>query len=178
MAVPDRFDEPVLVVSAASRALRRQLRPLPWVTLEDVALDAVAEDGRLVARTSARRVAEQLGVDPGTAAGALRVLRDRGLLVLEREQGPAGRFGLSVYVLGSVAGLTLVGAGAEFPHLRSPSSGDADGTEWVVTPDGRGADRRCITQPRTGKAHMDGPPCQPSLQCSGQETLDLGWGSA
>ena len=67
-------------MSAASRTLRRQLRALAWVTLEEVALDAVAEDGRLVARTSARQVAERLGVDPGTAAGALRVLRDRGLL--------------------------------------------------------------------------------------------------
>ncbi|MGH9106077.1 MAG: hypothetical protein ACRDZX_09605 [Acidimicrobiales bacterium] len=56
---------PAVVVSAASRALRRQLRPLVWVALEEVALDALAEDGQLVARTSARQVAERLGVDPG-----------------------------------------------------------------------------------------------------------------
>lgn len=65
-------------MSAASRGLRRQLRALAWVTLEEVALDAVDEDGRLVAHTSARQVAERLRIDPGTAAGALRELRDRG----------------------------------------------------------------------------------------------------
>ena len=79
---PEHADGATLVVSALSRALRRQLRPLAWVTLEEVALDAVAEDGRLLARTSARQVAERLGVDPGTAASALRALRRRGLLAL------------------------------------------------------------------------------------------------
>ena len=87
MVVSDGFEDAALLVSAASRTLRRQLRALAWVTLEEVALDAVAEGGRLVARTSARQVAERLGVDPGTAAGALRVLRDRGLWLLEREHG-------------------------------------------------------------------------------------------
>ncbi len=106
--VPGPHDGPAVVVSAASRALRKQLRPLVWVTLEEVALAAVAEGGRLVARTSARHVAQQLGRDPGTAAAALRALRQRGLIVLEREKGPAGRFGLSVYVLGSVGGLTVL----------------------------------------------------------------------
>ncbi len=77
-------------MSAASRTLRRQLRALTWVTLEDVALDAVAEDGQLVARTSARQVAEHLRVDPLAVAGALKVLRDRGLVRLEPDQGDAG----------------------------------------------------------------------------------------
>ena len=105
---PTAYEDAAVVVSAASRTLRRQLRALVWMTLEEVALDAVAEGDRLVARTSARQVAERLGVAPGTAAGALGVLRDRGLLVLEREQGPVGRFGLSVYVLGPLAGLAVV----------------------------------------------------------------------
>jgi DNA-binding MarR family transcriptional regulator len=105
-----------IVVTTASRALRRQLRPLAWLALEEVALDAVAEKGRLVARTSARQVAELLGVEPGTAAGALRTLRRHGLLVLEQEKGPTGRFGLSVYVLGRVDGLS-VGS----PRVAEPS---------------------------------------------------------
>ena len=54
-----------IIVTTASRPLRRRLRPLAWVALEEVALDAVAEEGRLVARTSARQVAQLLGVDPG-----------------------------------------------------------------------------------------------------------------
>ena len=46
--------EPVstVLLSAESRALRRRLRPLAWMALEEVALDAVAEEGRFVARTS------------------------------------------------------------------------------------------------------------------------------
>jgi hypothetical protein len=83
----DRIDEAAVAVTAASRVLRRQLRPLAWVTLEEVALDAVAEGGRLVARTSARLVAERLGVTPADAAGALRALRQRGLLVLQPDDG-------------------------------------------------------------------------------------------
>ena len=65
----------VVLLSGECRPLRRALRPLVWVVLEEVALDAVVEDGGLVARTSARQVAERLGVEPGTAATALRVLR-------------------------------------------------------------------------------------------------------
>jgi DNA-binding transcriptional ArsR family regulator len=109
-----------IVVTTASRPLRRQLRPLAWVALEEVALDAVAEEGRLVARTSARQVAELLGVEPGTAAGALRTLRQHGLLVLEREKGPTGRFGLSVYVLGPVDGLSVGSSRVAEPSAVSP----------------------------------------------------------
>jgi hypothetical protein len=76
--------------------------------LEAIAMDAVREDDRWLARTSARRLADELGIDPGTAASALRALRKRSLLTLKRESGPAGRFGLAVYVLGYVDGLTVV----------------------------------------------------------------------
>jgi DNA-binding transcriptional ArsR family regulator len=114
------------VVSPASRSLRRALRPLAWLVLEEVALTAVEDGGRLVAHTSARQVAESVGVDPGTAAGALRVLRDRGLLRLEREKRRAGRFGLSVYVLGSIAGLTVVNPSEAERHMATPSLGETD----------------------------------------------------
>jgi hypothetical protein len=90
------------------------------MVLEDVALDAVVEDGRLVARTSARRLAEHLGIDPGTAAKALGQLRRRGLLALEREPGRAGRFGLAIYVLGDVEGLAVFAPGAARPHVTGP----------------------------------------------------------
>jgi hypothetical protein len=123
MSAPGPHDGPAVVVSAASRTLRRQLRPQVWVALEEVALDAVADGGRLVARTSARQVAEQLGLDAGTAAAALRVLRQRGLLVLEREKGLAGRFGLSVYVLGSVGGLTVLSPRTAEPHMDEQGVG-------------------------------------------------------
>ncbi len=124
-------DEPeagtAVLLSAESRPLRRHLRPLVWTVLEEVVLDAVAEDGRLVARTSACRVAELLQVDPGSAARALRVLREHDLVVLEREKGPTGRFGLSTYVLGRVAGLTVLRPVAVEPCPALPSLEEADG---------------------------------------------------
>lgn len=112
-----------VLLSGECRPLRRRLRPSAWMALEDVALDAVVEDGRLVARTSARRVADLLKVDPCTAAAALRALRQEGLLALEREKGQSGRFGLSVYVLGPVAGLMVLGPGVAKPDVVAPSLG-------------------------------------------------------
>jgi hypothetical protein len=97
-----------VVVSAASRTLRRQLRPLDWVVLEEVALDAVDEDGRLVARTSARQIAERLRVDAESAHRALRSLRRRGILGLEPDRSSSVRFELSLYVLASTSGLTVI----------------------------------------------------------------------
>jgi hypothetical protein len=66
-----------LIVRREARDLRRAVRPVVWVVLEEVVLDAVAGDGGLVAATSARSIAWRLGLDPGTAASALRTLRDR-----------------------------------------------------------------------------------------------------
>jgi hypothetical protein len=60
-----------VLLSAESRPLRRALRPLAWMILEEVALDALFEGDRLVARTSARQIADRLGVDPTTVAKAL-----------------------------------------------------------------------------------------------------------
>jgi hypothetical protein len=111
-----------VLLSAECRPLRRSLRPLVWVILEEVALDAVVEDGRLVARTSARQLAERLGIDPGTAATALAVLRQRGLVSSSREKGPAGRFGLSVYDLHPVSGLSVVEPSTAEPFMHSPST--------------------------------------------------------
>jgi hypothetical protein len=177
MAVQDDFDEQGLIVSAASRTLRQQLRALAWVTLEEVALDAVAEDGRLVARTSARHVAERLRIAPGSAAGALRILRHRGLLDLEREHGPAGRFGLSVYVLRPVAGLTVISPCAALPQVAAPSrvKPRLDAATVVVPQSGA----PCVAGPDVAESCVDGPqpdhlPSQPSVQCPGQEVLDLG----
>lgn len=118
----DAGSNPVAVVlSAECRALRRELRPLVWVILEEIALNTVAEGGRLRAHTSARQVAERLGVDAGSAATALRALRERDLVGLEREKGPAGRFGLSVYELRPIAGLSVVQARMAEPLVVPPS---------------------------------------------------------
>ena len=154
----DLSDAATLMVSAASRALRRQLRPLVWVALEEVALDAVYEADRFVARTSARQVAERLGVDPGTAAGALRDLRRQGLLTLEREQGPSGRFGLSVYVLGSISGLTVVSPSADPPctALSSVDTSLAVESDSVSPrPSGPRSVRSCAVTPCSARPIMD-----------------------
>ncbi len=110
-----------LQLGPASRRLRRALRPIDWVVLEDVALDARPDaTGRLVAPTSARQVAEHLGLSPGAVAGALARLRSADLVTHDRQVGPAGRFGLSAYVLGPVPGLNVLGAqdGAQRPWPR------------------------------------------------------------
>ena len=61
-----------VVVWSHARDLLRTFRPQMWVVLQDLALDAEWRDGRLVASSSARLVAEHLHIDPGTAAAALR----------------------------------------------------------------------------------------------------------
>jgi hypothetical protein len=139
------FESFAVLLSSDCRALRRALRPLVWVTLEEVALDAVVEDGRLVARTSARQVAERLAIDAGTAATALRVLRERGLVSSSREKGPAGRFGLSVYQLSPVAGLSVVQPRTAEPLMVSPS---------VVQPAMAGA---ATAPPQVGAPHGESP---------------------
>jgi hypothetical protein len=114
-----------LVMSAIARDVLRPLRPLARVVLEDVALDAVWHDGVLVAATSARRVAEHLGVDAGTAAAALRTLRDRGFVRLEQATGHDGRFGLAVYTLHLPAGVEMMPC-ADPPHTVQPHTVKAD----------------------------------------------------
>lgn len=156
------------MLSTASRALRRQLRPSVWVTLEEVALDAVVEDGRLVARTSARQVAERLGVDPGTAARALGDLRRRGLLVLEREHDAAGRFGLSVYVLGSTAGLRVLSPCVEEPCADLPQMEDSL----------EGGQRSQSAAIAPLYAPGNGAVSSTAEQCPGQRALDLGSASS
>jgi hypothetical protein len=173
-----------VLISLRCRALRRQLRPLAWMVLEDVALDAVVEDGRLVARTSARRLAEQLGIDPGTAANALGQLRRRGLLALEREPGRAGRFGLAVYVLGDVEGLVVVarcGAGPQMagPDMVRPCAVDADmaSTATAALVDAMpvaGSARR----PDRAAAAPSQEDRMPLVVAADQGTLDLSVGSA
>jgi hypothetical protein len=149
------------------------------MVLEEVALDAVVEDGRLVARTSARRLAEQLGIDPGTAANALGQLRRRGLLNLERESGPAGRFGLAVCVLGDIDGLMMIAPSAVGPHVAGPRMERPCGVDADTAPtDATGVDDELAVArfSRTPDSADDAPSQKmraPSMVAQDQGTLDL-----
>ena len=107
-------------VAAPAREVKRRAGPTAWAVLEDVALDASLDDaGRLVATTSSRRIADNLGMTAGTAARALARLRALGLVSYTRQAGAAGRFGLSAYVLGPVPGLVIVDP-ADTPAIALP----------------------------------------------------------
>jgi hypothetical protein len=93
---------------------------MAWTVLEEILLDALVEANRIIATTSARRIASQLDIDPGTAASALRLLRHRKLLDLERCSGPAGRFGLSSYVVLDTLGIRLLPPCGDRPHTEAP----------------------------------------------------------
>jgi hypothetical protein len=108
-----------VVVWLRDRAVMRMFRPATWVVLQDVALDAEWCDGRLVASTSARLVAEHLRIDAGTAAAALRALRDRGVVELSQTSGPNGRFGLATYTLHLPDGVDVLPSRAR-PHGEKP----------------------------------------------------------
>jgi len=170
-----------VLVSRASRRLRRELRPLVWMVLEEVALVAECENGRLIARTSARQVAEGLGIDPGTAAGALRALRQKGVLALERECGVSGRFGLAVYVLAAIDGLIVV-----TPDMRAPGVGGPHMVQpLVAAPDAVGpvadhptaatvvSNKRAVSAAPNGDAKSRGV----RRESVGQGSLDLGLGA-
>jgi DNA-binding transcriptional ArsR family regulator len=153
------------------------------MVLEEIALDAVSQDGRLIARTSARRLAEGLGIDPGTVAGALRALRRKGLVVLERESGLAGRFGLAVYVIESVDGLIVVPPGTAIPRMEGPHMGQAG----VAIPDAVApvaAKRTTIPAAVNGHAAVSAVPEQEAKhqdvcrEALGQGAVDLGLGTA
>jgi hypothetical protein len=113
-----------LILTVESRVLKRSLGPTAWAVLEDVVLDAVQEEGRWLARTSTRCVADHLGLTPGTVARSMARLCTEGIVHREdRRDVNTGRFGESVYVVESLAGLRpcvdlphTVDRGLETPH--------------------------------------------------------------
>jgi hypothetical protein len=124
-----RTADPLLrsvVIRDTAIDLRRSLRPVAWLVLEELALCAIEVEGGLVAAASARTIATRLGLDPATTAVALRTLRERGLVELTRALGPSGRFGLSVYRLVHLPGVEVRAPRGDTPHTTTPPTGESD----------------------------------------------------
>ena len=109
LSVDDRF-----------REVLRSLSPVTTVVLLDVTLDARTEGGGLAAATSARLIADHIGVDAATAGRVLRNLRDAGFLALTTSTEDA-RFALSSYRLtGPISGLIVAASRVEPPRAVKP----------------------------------------------------------
>ena len=104
-----------VVLGPGCEAVRAAAGPLAWVVLEDLALVAEVEPstGRVIAHTSAARIAGRVGLTKGAAARALQQLRAVKLVVLDRPLVDRGRFDGSAYRVLPVDGLHLESA----PHV-------------------------------------------------------------
>lgn len=93
---------------AEERLLRRSLGPTASAVLVDLCLDAETDaDGVVVVRTSARRVAENLGIGKDTAARALLRLSASGLTRRRRQEiDGRGRFAATTYELQFAPGMS------------------------------------------------------------------------
>jgi hypothetical protein len=93
-------DRLVLVVSAASSALRRELGPTAWSVLETLGLAArPTAEGELAASANAREIATAVGIGRDAATKALAVLRDRDLIVMEQPRREGGQFRTARYAI-------------------------------------------------------------------------------
>ena len=93
--------EPFAKVFPSSRLVKRAVGLAAWAVLEDIALDATLDtQGRLVAETNVRRIADNLGLNKDTVTKYLRRLRDYGFVLQEetRDDG-SGRYETCRYVL-------------------------------------------------------------------------------
>jgi hypothetical protein len=143
-----------VVLWSHARELLRLVRPQAWVVLQDLALDAEWRDGRLVASSSARLVAEHLHIDPGTAATALRILRDRGIVELTQASGAGGRFGLAAYTLLLPQGLEVISPHVDEPCTARPRRELANRVEPVLHPP-------CLENPHTVTSSTKGTTASP-----------------
>ena len=93
--------EPFAKVFPSSRAVKRAVGLLAWGVLEDIALDARLDDrGRLVAETTVRRIAANLGLSKTTVQKHLATLRDFGFVFHEElREAESGRYEQVRYVI-------------------------------------------------------------------------------
>ena len=93
--------EPFAKVFPSSRAVKRAVGVTAWAILEDIALDAALDaEGRLVAETNVRRIADNLGLSKNTVTKHLGKLREHGFVLHEEQRDDGtGRYETSRYVL-------------------------------------------------------------------------------
>ena len=133
--------EPFAKVFPSSRAVKKAVGLLAWGVLEDVALDAIIDEhGRLVAETTARRIAANLGLSKTTVHKHLAKLREYGFVLPEElRDDTTGRYEVSCYVIDPTAcierftatptGLAEPSTSAANPcHLEVGSSTDEVGS--------------------------------------------------
>ena len=93
-------------MDAEVAATRRELGPLAWFVLEELALRALpGEAGVLSAPAGVRDLAAALSVSKDTAARGVARLIDKHIVRREIQRDRAGRFGSSRYVLDLPTGL-------------------------------------------------------------------------
>jgi DNA-binding transcriptional ArsR family regulator len=79
--------EPFAKVLPSSRAVKRAVGLMAWAVLDDIALDARIDDrGRLVAETTSRRLAKNLGLNKDTVSKHLGRLREHGFVFQEESR--------------------------------------------------------------------------------------------
>lgn len=109
---------PALVMAAESRRWQRRVGPLAWTTLQDLALSSHRSDQGWVVAVGVRDIAADLGVTKDTAARAVSILIDAGLVSRGRVSTPEGRR-RSGYLLQLPAPIRLIAG----PYLPSGDRG-------------------------------------------------------
>jgi DNA-binding transcriptional ArsR family regulator len=132
--------EPFAKVFPSSRAVKRAVGVTAWAILEDIALDATLDaEGRLVAETNVRRIADNLGLSKNTVTKHLGRLREHGFVLHEEQRDDGtGRYETSRYVLDPSACLE------RFTH--TPKRGARTSTE--PRPKNRDTGTDCDPRPR------------------------------
>ena len=92
-------DACAVTLGPSAGRLRRELGAIAWCALEVIAEQAITDGDALVARVGVRRLAGEMDVATNTAARAVRVLLDRGLLVRSQRRARSGRFERGLYEL-------------------------------------------------------------------------------
>ncbi|MBY5163274.1 winged helix-turn-helix domain-containing protein [Salsipaludibacter albus] len=133
--------EPFAKVFASSRGVKRAVGVMAWAILEDIALDARLDvEGRLVADTHVRRIADNVGLSKNTVAKHLARLRDNGFVLHEEHRADdSGYYSTSRYVLDPSACLERFTHTPTTDVVHSPveNSGSTDRTE-TASDDGFG----------------------------------------